>query len=88
MCIAGMCQFDSLALVVEFSVADVPSGDILLLFDFLSKYGAAIDYKERVFHVMGKTLPLVFQEDPRKPQTVVIKSDTTVPHGVRSFFLE
>lgn len=82
MCISGVwqtvCQFDSLALVTEFLVADVPSCDILLGLDFLSKYGAVIDYKDRVFRLMGKTLPL-FQEDPAKPCAVVIKSDTAVP---------
>lgn len=82
MCISGVwqtvCQFDSLALVTEFLVADVPSCDILLGLDFLSKYGAVIDYKDRVFRLMGKTLPL-FQEDPAKPCTLVIKSDTAVP---------
>lgn len=31
-----VCQFDSLALIADFLVADVPSQDILLGFDFLS----------------------------------------------------
>lgn len=73
------CQFDSLVLVTEFLVADIPSGDIPLGFDFLFKYGAVIDYKGRVVRLMGKTLPLLFRGDPEEPRTVVIKSDTAVP---------
>lgn len=73
------CQFDSLTLVVELLVADIPSCDVLLGFDFLSKYGATIDYKAHVFRLMGKTLPLLVPDDPVKPREVVIKSDTAVP---------
>lgn len=80
MCILGVwqtvCQFVSLVLVTEFLVTDIPSGDILLGFDFLSKYGAVIDYKGRVVRLMGETLPLLFRGDPEEPRTVVIKSDT------------
>lgn len=73
------CQFDSLVLIVELLVADIPSCDVLLGFDFLSKYGAMIDYKGRVFSLMGKTLPLLVPDDPARPRVVVITSDTAVP---------
>ena len=69
-------QFGSLALVADFLLLDVPSCDVLFGFDFLSKFGAMID---RFSSCMGKTLPLLVPDDPAKPHTVVIKSDTVIP---------
>uniref|UniRef100_A0A8C1ND16 Peptidase A2 domain-containing protein n=1 Tax=Cyprinus carpio TaxID=7962 RepID=A0A8C1ND16_CYPCA len=54
-----VCQFDSLALIAEFLVADVPSQDILLGFDFLSKYGVIVDFGKKECRIMGKMFPLI-----------------------------
>uniref|UniRef100_A0A668B003 Peptidase A2 domain-containing protein n=1 Tax=Myripristis murdjan TaxID=586833 RepID=A0A668B003_9TELE len=53
-----VCQFDSLALVADFLVSDIPSEEILLGFDFLSRYEAVVDLGEKTCQIMGKTLPL------------------------------
>lgn len=47
----------SLALVAEFLVADVPSQEILLGFDFLCKYGAVMDSGKKECIVLGKLFP-------------------------------
>lgn len=73
-----VCQFDQLALVAEFLVADVPSQEILLGFDFLKKYGV-VDFGEKICRIMGKVLPLVVPEDAEVPQAVVVQSDTLIP---------
>lgn len=39
----------------------------LLGFDFLSKYGAVIDFEERMCRIMGKAFPLVVPEDSDMP---------------------
>uniref|UniRef100_A0A672T9I1 Peptidase A2 domain-containing protein n=1 Tax=Sinocyclocheilus grahami TaxID=75366 RepID=A0A672T9I1_SINGR len=57
-----VCQFDSLAVIVEFLVADVTPQELLLGTDFLSKFGAVIDLGEKCCRLMGKKLPL-FSED-------------------------
>lgn len=74
-----VCQFEALALVAEFLVADIPSQDILLGFDFLSKYGAVIDFGEQTCRIMGKSLPLVVPKDSERPQPVAVQSDTVIP---------
>ncbi|KAG7999835.1 hypothetical protein GBF38_001885 [Nibea albiflora] len=75
----AVCQFDSLALVADFLVSDVPSGDVLLGFDFLSKYGAVVDLGNKTCRIMGKIFPLVDLNPTLEPQTVVVHSDTVVP---------
>lgn len=74
-----VCQFDSLALVADFLVSDVPSEEILLGFDFLSRYGAVVDLGEKTCRIMGKTFPLVDLNPTSQPQTVVVQNDTVVP---------
>ena len=74
-----ICQFGALALVAEFLVADIPSQDILLGFDFLSKYGAVIDLGERTCKIMGKQLPLIVPKEAEGPQPITVQSDTVIP---------
>lgn len=74
-----VCQFDSLALVVEFLVADVPSQDILLGFDFLSKYGVVLDFGKNECRIMGKIFPLIVPADMDKPRVVIVPEDTVIP---------
>lgn len=74
-----VCQFGSLALIAEFLVADVPSHDILLGFDFLSKYGVDVDFGRKEFRIMGKLFPLIVPADLDKPQTVIVPEDTVIP---------
>ena len=75
----AVCQFDSLALVTEFLVSDIPSEEILLGFDFLSRYGAVVDLGNKTCRIMGKTFSLVEPNPTSEPQTVVVHSDTVVP---------
>lgn len=58
-CWQTICQLDSLALVAEFLVSDIPSEEVLLGFDFLSKYGAVVDLGKKHCQIMGKQFPLV-----------------------------
>lgn len=74
-----VCQFGSLALIAEFLVADVPSCDILLGFDFLSKYGVDVDFGKRECRIMGKLFPLIVPADLDKPQAVIVPEDTVIP---------
>ena len=74
-----VCQFGSLALVAEFLVADVPSQEILLGFDFLRKYGAVVDFGRKECRVMGKLFPLIVPADLEKPQDVTVPVDTVIP---------
>lgn len=52
-----VCQLDSLALVAEFLVADVPCHEILLGFDFLRKYGAVVDFGKMEFQLIVENIP-------------------------------
>ncbi|XP_010786554.1 retroviral-like aspartic protease 1 [Notothenia coriiceps] len=72
-------QFDSLLLVAEFLVSDIPSEEILLGFDFLSQYGAVVDLGKKTCQIMGKQFPLVDLNPSLKPQVVTVQSDTIVP---------
>lgn len=74
-----VCQFDSLALAAEFLVADVPSQEILLEFDFLRKYGAVMDFGKKECRVIGKLFPLTVPADVDKPQAVTVPVDTVIP---------
>lgn len=74
-----VCQFETLALITEFLVADVPSEEILLGFDFLLKYGVAVDFGKRECKLMGKSFPLLTSEDLGQPQNVTVPNDTAVP---------
>uniref|UniRef100_A0A8C5BZ39 Peptidase A2 domain-containing protein n=1 Tax=Gadus morhua TaxID=8049 RepID=A0A8C5BZ39_GADMO len=74
-----VCQFDSLALIAEFLVADVPSQDILWGFDFLSKYGVVIDFGKKECRIMGKQFPLIVPADMDTPQTVSVLEDAVIP---------
>ena len=74
-----VCQFDSLALVADFLVSDIPSNEVLLGFDFLAKYGAIVDLGNKECRIMGKLLPLVDLEPSIEPQIVVVHTDTLVP---------
>uniref|UniRef100_A0A667X1Q3 Peptidase A2 domain-containing protein n=1 Tax=Myripristis murdjan TaxID=586833 RepID=A0A667X1Q3_9TELE len=75
-CWQTVCQLDSLALVADFLVSDIPSEEILLGFDFLSKYGAVVDLGKKQCHIMGKQFHLVDLNPSLEPQPVVIQSDT------------
>ena len=74
-----VCQLDSLALVAEFLVADVPAQEILLGFDFLTKYGALLDFGKKECRVMGKLLPLLVPADMDTPKTVIVSTNTVIP---------
>lgn len=74
-----VCQFDSLALIAEFLVADVPSQDILLGFDFLNKYGVMVDFGKKECRIMGKMFPLIVPADMDKPHPVIVLEDTVIP---------
>lgn len=78
-CWQTVCQLDSLALIAEFLVSDIPSDEILLGFDFLSKYGAVVDLGKKHCHILGKQFPLVDLNPTLEPQSVVVQSDTVVP---------
>ncbi|KAK0133549.1 hypothetical protein N1851_030921 [Merluccius polli] len=54
-------------------------GDILLGFDFLSKYGVVVDFGEKECRIMGKQFPLIVPADMDKPQTVIVLEDTVIP---------
>lgn len=60
-------------------MSDIPSEEILLGFDFLSRYEAVVDLGEKTCQIMGKTLPLVDLNPTLQPQIVVVQSDTVVP---------
>lgn len=83
MCIIGqwqtVIQFDSLALVAEFLIADVPTFNVLLGSDFLSTFGAVIDLGNKCCHILGKTLLLTPAMDMAQPQIVTVQADTVVP---------
>lgn len=72
----AVCQFDSLAVVADFLVSDIPSKEILLDFDFLSRCGAVVDLGEKTCRIMGKTFPLIDLSPTLQPQTVIVLSDT------------
>lgn len=74
-----VCQLESLALVAEFLVADVPSQEILLGFDFLCKYGVVLDFGKKECRVMGKLFPLLVSADMDTPKTVIVPTDTVIP---------
>lgn len=83
MCVVGrwqtVCQLDSLALVAELLVADVPTSEILLGYDFLSKYGAVVDVGNRCCHLLGRKFPLTPASDVITPQVVTVHADAIVP---------
>ncbi|XP_063063732.1 basic salivary proline-rich protein 2-like isoform X2 [Engraulis encrasicolus] len=74
-----ICQFDSLALITEFLVADVPSQDILLGFDFLNKHGVMVDFGKNECRIMGKMFPLIVPAEMDKPRPVTVPEDTVIP---------
>lgn len=76
-CWQTICQLDSLALVAECLVSDIPSEEILLGYDFLSKYG--VDLGKKHCQIKGKQFPLVDLNPSLKLQTVVDQSNTVVP---------
>lgn len=78
-CWQAVCQLDSLALVAEFLVSDIPFKDVLLGFDFLSQYGAVVDLGKKYCQIMGKQFPLIDLNPSMEPQIVVIQADTVVP---------
>ena len=73
-----ICQFDTLALIAEFLVADVPSPDILLGYDFLSKYGSIIDLDKQNCCLLGRKFPLILAHETNKPLVVTVSTDTMV----------
>ena len=83
MCVVGrwhtVCQFDSLALIIDFLVADVPIPDILLGSDVLTKYGAVIDLGSQCCRLLGRKLPLLSPSDASTPRTVTVGTDIIVP---------
>lgn len=60
-------------------MADVPSQEILLGFDFLCKYGAVVDFGKKECKVMGKLFPLIVPADVEKPQAVTVPVDILIP---------
>uniref|UniRef100_A0A8C6LYF6 Peptidase A2 domain-containing protein n=1 Tax=Nothobranchius furzeri TaxID=105023 RepID=A0A8C6LYF6_NOTFU len=83
MCIMGCwqttCQLGPLAFVVEFLVSDIPSDEVLLGFDFLSKHGMVVDLGTKTCKIMGRVFPLLDLEPFLSPQVVVVQTDTVVP---------
>ncbi|KAJ7983496.1 hypothetical protein DPEC_G00377640 [Dallia pectoralis] len=73
------CQFDSLAVVAEFLVAEIPSQEVLLGTDFLARFGAVIDLGGKCYRLMGKKLPLLLPGDSELPLLVTVHADTIVP---------
>uniref|UniRef100_A0A8C6VSP9 Peptidase A2 domain-containing protein n=1 Tax=Nothobranchius furzeri TaxID=105023 RepID=A0A8C6VSP9_NOTFU len=63
MCILGCwqttCQLGPLAFVVEFLVSGIPSDEVLLGFDFLSKHGMVVDLGTKTCKIMGRVFPLL-----------------------------
>ncbi|KAJ8016328.1 hypothetical protein DPEC_G00006050 [Dallia pectoralis] len=73
------CQFDSLAVVAEFLVVEIPSQEVLLGTDFLARFGAVIDLGGKCCRLMGKKLPLLLPGDSELPLLVTVHADTIVP---------
>lgn len=76
---AAACQINSLALVIDFLVADIPLHDVLLGTDFLLKFGAVINLGERCCEIMGKRLPLLYSNLNNQVRRVVVQEDVIVP---------
>lgn len=74
-----VCQFDSLAVIAEFLVADVTPQELLLGTDFLSKFGAVIDLGEKCCRLMGKKLPLFSEDGSVQPKVVRVQADIMIP---------
>lgn len=74
-----VCQFDSLAVIAEFLVADVTPQELLLGTDFLSKFGAVIDLGEKCCWLMGKKLPLFSEDGSVQPKVVRVQEDVMLP---------
>lgn len=73
-CWQTACQFDSLVLVIQFLVSNIPSSDVLL-----AQYGAVVDFGKKYCQIMGKQFPLADLSPSREPQIVVIQADTVIP---------
>ncbi|KAJ8007866.1 hypothetical protein DPEC_G00098630 [Dallia pectoralis] len=85
------CQFDSLAVVAEFLVAEIPSQEVLLGTDFLARFGAVIDLGGKCCRLMGKKLPLLLPGDSKLPLLVTVHADTIVlsyPDPHNTFILD
>uniref|UniRef100_A0A673HHN6 Peptidase A2 domain-containing protein n=1 Tax=Sinocyclocheilus rhinocerous TaxID=307959 RepID=A0A673HHN6_9TELE len=74
-----VCQFDSLAVIVEFLVADVTPQELLLGTDFLSKFGEVIDLGEKCCRLMVKKLPLFSEDGSVQPKVVRVQADIMIP---------
>lgn len=74
-----VCQFDSLAVIAEFLVADVTPQELLLGTDFLVKFGAVIDLGEKCCRLMGKKLPLFSEDCSGHPKVVRVQADIMIP---------
>lgn len=75
-----ICQFDSLAVVMDFVVADINPGEVLLGSDFLVKFGAKLDLGELCCYLMGKKIVIQLQADFQVPPLpVVVCGDTRIP---------
>lgn len=74
------CQFDSLTVVVDFVVADISPGEVLLGSDFPVKFGAKLDLKELCCYLMGKKNSVQLQTDFLAPSMPgVVCGDTSIP---------
>lgn len=74
------CQFDSLAVVADFVVADINPGEVLLGSDFLVKFAAKLDLNELCCYLMGKKNSVQLQADFQVPSLpVVVRGDTRIP---------
>lgn len=79
-----VCQFESLAVIVEFLVADVTPQELLLGTDFLSKFGAVIDLGDNCCRLMGKKLPLFSEDASVQPKVVRVQKDIMLPPRTES----
>uniref|UniRef100_A0A8C2ES37 Peptidase A2 domain-containing protein n=1 Tax=Cyprinus carpio TaxID=7962 RepID=A0A8C2ES37_CYPCA len=66
-----ICQFDSLAVVMDFVVADINPGEVLLGSDFLVKFGAKLDLGELCCYLMGKKIVIQLQADFQVPPLII-----------------
>lgn len=74
-----VCEFDNLALITDFLVADIAPEEGLLGTDFLCKFGAVIDLKGGSCVLMGKKLPLQLIHPLKESRLVTVEKDLVIP---------
>ncbi len=59
-------------------MSDILSQEILLMFNFLSRYGGVVDLGEENYLMMGKTFPLLDLNPTLQLRTVVVQCNSMV----------